>query len=110
MSVLDKLLNLGNGIRSGIEDVPALLGDVLTGDVHGVLTDGRKLIGDANDVVEGAGALGIEIGGVPAKYLGSLGKLADSLILSAAQLVIEGRRSSPVRVIRTAGPDIARRR
>lgn len=92
MSVLDKLFNLGNGIRSGIEDVPALLGDIVTGDIHGVLTDGRKLIGDANDVIEGAGALGIEIGGVPAKYLGSFGKLADSPILSAAQLVIEGEK------------------
>ncbi|MBJ7341427.1 EspA/EspE family type VII secretion system effector [Mycolicibacterium sp.] len=92
MSVLDKLFNLGNGIRSGIEDVPALLGDVVTGDIHGVLTDGRKLIGDANDVIEGAGALGIEIGRVPAKYLGSFGKLADSPILSAAQLVIEGEK------------------
>lgn len=92
MSVLDELFNLGNGIRSGIEDVPALVEDVLTGDVHGVLTDGRKLIGDASDVIEGAGALGIEIGRVPAKYLGAMGKLADSPILSAAQLVIEGEK------------------
>lgn len=92
MSVLEKLFNLGNGIRSGIEDLPALLGDVVTGDVHGVLTDGRKLIGDANDVIEGAGALGIEMGRIPAKYLGSFGKLADSPILSAAQLVIEGEK------------------
>ncbi|MCV7422610.1 hypothetical protein H7K45_18860 [Mycobacterium yunnanensis] len=92
MSILEKLFNLGNGIRSGVEDVPALLGDLATGDVHGVLTDGRKLLGDANDVIEGAGALGVEIGRVPAKYLGSVGKLADSPILSAAQLAIEGEK------------------
>lgn len=92
MSVLDKLFNLGNGISSGIEDLPALFGDIVTGDIHGVLTDGRKLIGDANDVIEGAGALGIEIGRLPTKYLGSFGKLADSPILSAAQLVIEGEK------------------
>ncbi|MEU0498243.1 EspA/EspE family type VII secretion system effector [Mycobacterium sp. NPDC006124] len=92
MSILEKLFNLGNGIRSGVEDVPALLGDLATGDLHGVLTDGRKVLGDANDVIEGAGALGVEIGRVPAKYLGSFGKLADSPILSAAQLAIEGEK------------------
>jgi hypothetical protein len=92
VSILEKLFNLGNGIRSGVEDVPALWGDLATGDLHGVLTDGRKLLGDANDVIEGAGALGVEIGRVPAKYLGSFGKLADSPILSAAQLAIEGEK------------------
>lgn len=93
MSILDNLVNLGNGIRSGFEDVPSLLGDVLTGDVHGVLTDGRKLAGDAGDVIEGAGALGLELGKVPAKYAGSYGKFADSPILSAAQVAIEAQKA-----------------
>lgn len=93
MSVLEKLFNLGNGIRSGFQDVPSLIGHVLSGDVHGVVTDGRKLIGDAGDVVEGAGALGLELGKVPAKYAGSLGKYADSPILSAAQLAIEAQKA-----------------
>jgi len=92
VSILEKLFNLGNGIRSGMGDVPALFGDLVTGDLHGVLTDGRKLVGDANDVIEGAGALGIEMGRIPARYLGSFGKLADSPILSAAQLAIEGEK------------------
>jgi hypothetical protein len=74
VSVLDELFNLGNGIRSGFQDVPSVLEHVLTGDVHGVVTDGRKLIGDAGDVIEGAGALGLELGNVPAKYAGSLGR------------------------------------
>jgi hypothetical protein len=94
VGVLEKLFNLGNGIRSGFEDVPDLLGDVLTGDVHGVLTDGRKLVGDAGDVIEGAGALGLELGKIPARYAGSLGKWADSPILSAAQLAIEGEKKT----------------
>jgi hypothetical protein len=93
LSVLEKLFNLGNGVRSGIQDAPDLIGDVLTGDVHGVLTDGRKLIGDAGDVIEGAGALGLEMGKIPAKYAGSLGKWADSPILSAAQLAIEAEKA-----------------
>ena len=71
MGVLEKLFNLGNGIRSGVQDVPDLIGDVLTGDVHGVLTDGRKLTGDAGDVIEGAGALGLELGKIPGPMAGS---------------------------------------
>ena len=31
MSILDELFNLGNGIRSGIEDAPAFVEDVFTG-------------------------------------------------------------------------------
>lgn len=93
MGVLEDLFNLGNGIRSGVEDIPSFLKSVATADGHGIVTDGRKLIGDAGDVIEGAGTLGIDLGKVPAEYAGSFGKLADSPILSAAQLAIEAEKA-----------------
>jgi uncharacterized protein YukE len=93
VGVLEDLFNLGNGIRSGFEDVPALFKDIVTFDPHGAVTDGRKLIGDAGDVLTGVGQLGIDLGRVPEKYLGTFGKWADSPILSAAQLVIEGEKA-----------------
>lgn len=94
MAVWDDLFNVGNGIRSGIADVPSFLGNVLTGDVHGIATDGRKLIGDVGDVLDGVGDLGVGLGKVSARYAGTVGKLADSPILSAAQLAIEAQRAT----------------
>jgi hypothetical protein len=93
MGVMDDLFNIGNGIRSGIADVPSLLENIVTLDPHGVVTDGRKIIGDVGDVLGGVGQLGIDVGKVPAKYLGTFGKFADSPILSAAQLTIEGEKA-----------------
>jgi hypothetical protein len=90
----EDLVNVGDGITSGIEDVPSFLGNVLTGDVHGVVTDGRKLIGDVGDVLNGVGDLGVSIGKVSARYAGTVGRLADSPILSAAQLVIEAQKAT----------------
>ena len=94
LHVGEDVSNVGNGIRSGIEDVPGLIGNVLQGDLHGVATDGRKLIGDVGDVLDGVGHLGVTLGKISTKYAGSLGKLADSPILSAAQLAIEAERKT----------------
>ena len=96
--LLKDLFDLGNGIRSGIQDVPKLFQDVVTLDAHGALTDGRKVIGDVGDVLNGLGGLGMGLTEVPRqiaeKYAGSaLGKLADSKILSAAQLAIEAEKA-----------------
>jgi hypothetical protein len=93
VGVLEDLFNLGNGIRSGFEDVPSFLKNVATANGHGIATDGRKLIGDTGDVIEGAETLGIDIGKVPAEYAGTVGKFADSPILSAAQLAIEAEKA-----------------
>lgn len=93
MGILDDLFNIGNGIRSGIADVPSLLENIVTLDPHGAVTDGRKIIGDVGDVLGGVGQLGIDVGKVPEKSLGSFGKLADSPILAAAQLAIEGEKA-----------------
>lgn len=60
--------------------------------MHGVATNGRKVIGDTKDVVSGLAGLGIDIAPAPLKYLGALGKLADSPIIAAAQLVIESEK------------------
>ncbi|MGJ6121268.1 EspA/EspE family type VII secretion system effector [Mycolicibacterium sp. Y3] len=97
--LLKDLFDLGNGIRSGIQDVPKLFQDVVTLDAHGALTDGRKVIGDVGDVLNGLGGLGMGLTEVPRqiaeKYAGSaLGRLADSKILSAAQLAIEAEKAT----------------
>lgn len=92
MSILKDLFDISNGIRSGIGDVPGLVKVVLELDMHGVATNGRKVIGDAKDVINGLAGLGIELAPAPIKYVGALGELADSPIIAAAQLVIEGEK------------------
>ncbi len=96
MGLLEDLFNVGNGIRSYVSDAPKFVGDVLTGDVHGAVTDGRKILGDVGDVLEGAQGvgkgLGVSVGVVPAEYAGTVGKLSDSKILAAAQLAIEAQK------------------
>ncbi|WP_131807535.1 EspA/EspE family type VII secretion system effector [Mycolicibacterium wolinskyi] len=92
MSILSDLLKIGNGVRSGISDVPSLVTNILELDVHGVITDSRKVIGDVGDVLTGTAGLGVELGPYPVKYMATIGKLADSPPLSAAQLVIEGQK------------------
>ena len=93
MGLLEDLFNVGNGIRSGVGDVPGFVRDVLTGDVHGAVTDGRKIIGDVGDVLQGVEGLGVHLGTVPARYAGTAGKMADSPILAAAQLAIEAQKA-----------------
>lgn len=93
MGLLEDLLNLGNGVRSGVGDVPGFVRDVLTGDVHGAVTDGRKIIGGVGDVLHGVEGLGVHMGPVPARYAGTAGKIADSPILAGAQLAIEAQKA-----------------
>jgi hypothetical protein len=93
-NIFDDLFNVGNGIRSGIEDVPSFIGNVLSGDFHGAVTDGREIIGDVGDVLTGVEGLGVSLGQVPERYMGTVGKLADSWILQAAQLAIEAEKAT----------------
>jgi hypothetical protein len=92
VGILNDLFKIGNGIRSGVGDVPSLVTNVLELDMHGIATDGRKVIGDIDDVVKGLAGLGIELAPAPIKYVGSIAKLADSPVLAAAQLAIEAEK------------------
>jgi len=83
------------GLYFGALDGVALAEDVVTLDGHGVATNGRKLLGDAGDVLQGLSSLGGFTGTVPGLYTGSaFGKLSDSPILSAAQLAIYAERAT----------------
>ena len=93
VSVWDDLVSIGDGVRSAVEDVPSLIENVLTGDFHGAVTDGRNIVGDVTGVAQGMQNLGVSLGEVPRRYLGTAAKVADSKILAAAQLVIDGERA-----------------
>lgn len=93
MGLLEDLFQIGDGVRSGIEDAPSFIVNILSGDVHGAVTDGRNLIGDVTGILDGVQGLGVSLGEVPRRYLGSAAKLADSKILAAAQLAIEGQKA-----------------
>lgn len=84
-----------NGVRSAWSDVPNMVGDVMSGDLHGALNDGRKVIGDASDIVQGLSSLGVSMGPLP-NFISSskVVSLAESKVLSAAQLVIEGLKKT----------------
>jgi len=92
VGILTDLAKIGNGIRSGISDVPSLVKNIFELDVHGAVTDARKVAGDVADVVTGAAGLGLEMGPAPLAYVAPLVKWADSPPLAAAQLVIEGEK------------------
>jgi hypothetical protein len=59
-----------------------------------LVTDGRKLIGDVGDVLDGVSDLGATVTRVSNKYAATVGKLADSQILAAAQLAIEAEKAT----------------
>jgi len=93
VGLLEDIFHLGDGIKSGIEDARGLVKDLAHGDVHGAVGDLRKLFGDTGSVLQGMEGLGMGLGPLPAWYGASaFAKLADSEILSAAQLVIKGER------------------
>ncbi|TPG29711.1 EspA/EspE family type VII secretion system effector [Mycolicibacterium hodleri] len=84
-----------NGVRGAWTDVPNLAKDLVEGNFHSALNDGRNVIGDANDVVQGLASLGLNMGGVPGAFANSkVTKLAESKVLSAAQLAIEVLKKS----------------
>lgn len=93
MGLAEDLFNIGNGIRSGIQDVPSFVGNIISLDVPGAVTDARKIVGDFGDVLKGLEGLGVSLGSIPSTYGGTVGKIADSPILSAAQLTIEGQKA-----------------
>ncbi|GBE64072.1 hypothetical protein MFM001_05340 [Mycobacterium sp. MFM001] len=83
-----------NGLRSGVKDAGGLVHDVVTGNVHGAVTNTRSLFGDVGDVLQGLEGLGVNLGPVPSLYAKSpFGMLSDSEVLAAAQLMIEGERA-----------------
>lgn len=88
-------LDLVNGVRGAWTDVPNLAKDLFEGDFHSALNDGRSVIGDANDVVQGLASLGLNMGGATGAFANSkVTKLAESKVLSAAQLAIDGLKKS----------------
>lgn len=93
MGLFEDLFQIGDGLRSGGTDAPSFVINLLEGDVHGATTDGRNLIGDVVGILDGVEGLGVSLGEVPKRYLGSAAKLADSKILAAAQLAIEGQKA-----------------
>jgi hypothetical protein len=93
VGLAEDLFNIGNGIRSGIQDVPSFVGNIFSLDVPGAATDARKIVGDVGDVLKGLEGLGVSLGSIPSTYGGTVGKIADSPILSAAQLTIEGQKA-----------------
>ena len=62
MGLLQDHFNVGNGVRSYVQDVPDFVGKVLTGDVRGAVTNGRKILGDVGDVLKGAEGVGKDLG------------------------------------------------
>ncbi|TRW88929.1 hypothetical protein FK535_01240 [Mycolicibacterium sp. 018/SC-01/001] len=93
MGLFEDLFQIGDGLRSGVTDAPSFVVNLLSGDVHGASTDGRNLIGDVVGILDGVEGLGVSLGEIPKRYLGSAAKLADSKILAAAQLAIEGQKA-----------------
>ncbi|WP_234820670.1 EspA/EspE family type VII secretion system effector [Mycolicibacterium goodii] len=86
-------VDIVNGAINGVNDAKALVGDVVEGDFHGALTNGRKLIGDAQDVIGGLGSLGVFPNPTGAA-LDAVLKLADSRVLAAAQMTIAGMKAT----------------
>ncbi|WP_206743112.1 EspA/EspE family type VII secretion system effector [Mycolicibacterium obuense] len=93
VGLFEDLFQIGDGLRSGVTDAPSFVINLLQGDVHGATTDGRNLIGDVVGILDGVEGLGVSLGEVPKRYLRSAAKLADSKILAAAQLAIEGQKA-----------------
>ena len=88
-------VDLISGVRGAWTDVPSLAKDVFGGDVHAAVNDGRKVLGDADDIVQGLSSLGVSMGPVPSALSNStVMKLAESKVLSAAQLAIEGLKKT----------------
>lgn len=83
-----------NGAVNGVSDARALVGDIVEGDFHGALTNGRKLIGDAQDVVGGLGSLGVFPNVATGPIMDAVLKLADSRILAAAQMTIAAMKAT----------------
>ena len=91
MGLLSDAFNVVHGAAGVVKDVAELAGDIVTGDVHGAVTDAQKLVGDSNDVVKGLNGLGVPMGSLPRRFSeNSVVQLADSPPIQAAQLVIEG--------------------
>lgn len=85
--------DIANGATNGVNDARAFMGDVVEGDFHGALTNGRKLIGDAQDIVGGLGSLGVFPNGA-GPIMDAVLKLADSRILAAAQMTIAAMKAT----------------
>ncbi len=95
MGFLDDAFDVVHGGASTVADTAGFLGDVLTGDVHGAVTNGSQVIGDVNDVLQGLEGLGASLGQVPRRFAEStLVKLTDSPPIDAALMAIEAMKAT----------------
>lgn len=86
------LADLVGGVKSGIEHSGELVGDVGAGHFGDAVDDGVSVVRDVGGILESLGGLGVHYGKVSTKYVEKLTPLAESQILSAAQLLIEGAK------------------
>ena len=103
MSFLDELVDVtkiieapfkvGMGTINGAKDTANLVKDLHDGHWGRALIDGQKVIRDVTDVMEGLETLGADVANVPfgMKAVSKL-QIAESSIISAAQLVINGMK------------------
>ena len=89
--------------KSGIEHSGELIGDIGSGHFGEALDDGVSVVRDVGGILESLGGLGVHYGKVATKYVDKLVPLAESKILSAAQLLIDGAKYTTGEVILTQG-------
>ena len=93
--LIEAPFKIGSGVVEGAKDTASLVDNVLDGDWGGAFNDGFKLVGDANDLVEGISALGGFATPLPTSFYAVKNLLpADSKILWAAQQTIEGMKKT----------------
>ncbi|MCB0931378.1 MAG: hypothetical protein KDB71_05695 [Mycobacterium sp.] len=86
------IADLFEGVKSGIEHSGELIGDIGSGHFGEALDDGVSVVRDVGGILESLGGLGVHYGKVATKYVDKLVPLAESKILSAAQLLIDGAK------------------
>lgn len=93
--LIEAPFKIGSGVVEGAKDTASLVDNVLDGDWGGAFHDGFKLVGDANDLVEGISALGGFASPLPTSFYAVKNLLpADSKILWAAQQAIDGMKKT----------------
>lgn len=95
VDVLGDAFDVVHGGVSAVTDSAEVVGDVLTGDLHGAVVDGTNVLGDLRDVLQGMEGLGADLGRVPKRFADNpLVKLSDSPPIEAAQLAIDGMKAT----------------
>lgn len=95
MGVFDSAFKLVHGAVNAVGDVVSAGHHIVTLDLHGLVTDAQKLVGDVGDFLKGTAGLGLGLTHVAAKYAGHvIPKALNSPPLEAAQLLIEGMKAT----------------